>query len=291
MNVVGFILLAIIFINFGIFLYTTGLLGGSGHFSIAPSVVSPPDVTYFGPAGATSTFGTTSTTVSGANIATPPQGFTKDQLSPYYGRVRFVQVEPGGAAQVEHVSLVANPKTGQTIVVTGWSLQANRAAQVIPQAIASLDLLHPTLEGDIRLGAGHVLDIYATRSAAGASFRLNRCTGYLQNRFNFIPALPQECPAVDRSDIVTFTGACQDYLLSLRSCQEPNPAAVPSNDSLCRYYINNRNYLGCVDKYKNMAGFYSNQWRVWTGAEFLDNLHDRLLLLDKAGKLVDVYVY
>ncbi len=287
MNVVGFILLAIIFINFGIFLYTTDFFKGS--FDISPKTVNPPDVTYFGP-GPTST-GTTGGTTGTTVTAQPPAGFTKDQLSKYFGKVSFEKVEPGNYGRVEEVLLSTAIKPTETIDVTGWTLQANRASQVIPQAISSLDLLHPTLEGDIKLGYGHTLDIFATRSAAGASFRLNRCTGYLQNHFNFVPALPQECPAINRSDIVTFTGACQEYLLSLNTCKEPEIGAVPPNDTLCRYYVNNTNYLGCVDKYKNTSNFYSNQWRVWTGSNFLDDLHDRLLLLDRSGKLVDIYVY
>ncbi len=289
MNVVGFILLAIIFINVGIFFYTTGFFSHPGSFDLTPPIVSPPD--YGGPSVPSGT-----TAVSGGKTGVSPvkvpAGFTRDQLSVYFGLVRFDRVEPGDNTGLEHIVLHASPKAGETINVTGWTLQANRAAQVIPQAISSLDLLHPTLEGDIRLSAGNILRIYSTRSAAGASFRLNRCTGYLQNHFSFVPSLPQECPAVNRSDIVTLTGSCQQYMLSLKTCQEPVIGRIPGgSDSLCSYYANTLNYLGCVDRYKSTPNFYSQEWRVWTGSPFLDDLHDRLLLLDRSGKLVDIYIY
>jgi len=35
----------------------------------------------------------------------------------------------------------------------------------------------------------------------------------------------------------------------------------------------------------------SHEWRVWTGHKFLDYYHDKLLLLDKNGLLVDLRQY
>lgn len=298
MNVAGFLLLAIILINVGIFLYASGFFTNPGGFDISPGTINPPDSVY-GEATSTNKNQTSSGTGSSAGTSVKttidpaeiPAGFTKDQLSAYFHKVRFDRVNPGANNEPENITLISNITGSQTIDVTGWVVQANRASQVIPQAVRTLDVLRPSLAGDIVIAAGDILNIYGTGSPIGANFRLNRCSGYLQDRFNFIPELPRDCPAIQRSDIVAFTGSCQDYLLNLPSCREPVASAVPPNDSLCRYFINNLNYLGCVDRYKNTAAFLKNEWRVWLGNNFIDNLHDRLLLLDKSGKLVDLYIF
>ena len=53
----------------------------------------------------------------------------------------------------------------------------------------------------------------------------------------------------------------------------------------------NLNYDGCVKAHQADTRFFTNVWNVWSGNRFLDPLHDRVLLLDANGKLVDWYLY
>ncbi len=100
------------------------------------------------------------------------------------------------------------------------------------------------------------------------------------------------CPSVSRSEISSFTGLCQDYILSLGSCRLPSPnVLLPYFDEACKTFLNNLNYSGCFQKYRSDKDFLGREWRVWSGTKFLDDRHDQLLLFDNKGLLVDDYSY
>lgn len=224
-----------------------------------------------------------------------PSGFTAKQLSPWFRKVRVTSVSTPGADTLynyEHVALTATLGTGESVNVNGWTLLSNRGAQVIPQAARVLDFSTVFSLIDIVLRNGDAVNFYSTPSPIGINFRSNKCIGYLNGVYAFTPQLPEACPTVDRSDIVTFTGVCQDYILSLNPCERPamNPA-VPLNDYACRSYLQTLDYQGCVNRERRDADFPGNEWFVWTGRRFLDERHDRILVFDRRGLLVDEYVY
>jgi hypothetical protein len=229
-----------------------------------------------------------------------PQGFTLKDLSPYFHKIRLSSISPGGYfGGYGQISLSAsfNPSmslgtSGGAINVSGWLLQANKGGQYVPQAVGIYDPSGLAAEGDIYLKNSDVLNIYTLRSAIGKNLRLNKCIGYLENTNHFTPSLPMNCQYTDRSDIAGLSGVCQNYITSLGSCALPaaNPR-VPENDYACRAYLDNLNYKGCFDKHRSDADFLSNEWRAWIGSTFLDSSHDRLLLLDRQGLVVDVYSY
>jgi hypothetical protein len=115
----------------------------------------------------------------------------------------------------------------------------------------------------------------------------------VQNANHFTPSLPLSCPYVVQSDISSFTGECPQYIDSLTSCAVPNMNnfSIPQNDYACRTYLENLNYGGCFKKHVNDSDFLSNEWRVWTGSNIIDPLHDTVLLLDRNGLLVDLRTY
>lgn len=228
-----------------------------------------------------------------------PQGFTLDQLSPYFHKVRIATVFPGSPDDYSQIVLSAWFDGERAIPLKGWRLQGNRSFQIVPyRAVQVYDPLGNAPENDIYLRNGDSLNIYSTVSPIGRNMRLNKCLGYLEKYYDFNPPLYGGCPSiVDSYAISTFRGECQDYIYSLGYCAEPesNPP-VALDDYECRAYLNKINYRGCFEKYQNDEDFLGREVRAWTGntgpnSKFLDFRHDRVLLLDQNGLLVDIYSY
>lgn len=221
-----------------------------------------------------------------------PPGFTLNDISPFYHQVRIGSAYRGYFGSYGQVGLYADYSLQNKLDITQWKLQANHGTQIIPQAIEIYSPSGLTAPTDIWLSKGQTVYLYSNYSAISQNLRLNKCIGYLQNSNKFTPALPLNCPYIDRSDIVGFTGQCQNYLLSISSCSLPasNPP-VSQTDTACWNYMQDLNYSGCFSKHRTDSDFLSNEWRVWLGSEFLDPSHDRVMLLDRNGLLVDYYSY
>ncbi len=189
------------------------------------------------------------------------------------------------------VGLYANLVKGESANITGWTVKSNKGSFSIPQAQEIYSF--GGAQGNINLQSGDRVSFYSTAGPKG-NFRLNKCLGYIEDISPFTPPLPKACPYISRSEITNFSGACQEYALSLHSCQEPsaNPP-IPLNDDACRNFLRKLNYVGCVEKYGKDNDFLSNDWRVWIGSQLniFDPLHDKVQLLDRNGKVIDEYVY
>ena len=229
---------------------------------------------------------------------TPPAGFTVAELSPYYGEVKIGNVSPASTWNtVANFSLSANYNGLKApIDVTGWHLRSNKGDVVIPTAVADYTPGGFGYSGDITLSPGQVLNVYSSVSPIAKNLRMNQCIGYLNDTYTFTPALPQNCASVyDRSEISTLSGACQSYILSLWSCSAPSIGQINnfSSEPACQALLSTRfNYATCYDRHRFDSGFFTNEWRVWIGGAInFDQSHDRLLLFDKEGLLVDEYTY
>jgi hypothetical protein len=240
-----------------------------------------------------------STIVSPTRTVTPPHGFTVDQLSPWYDMVRVGSVrrtnQVGGR---ESFTLTAQSSVGDGVIaITGWYIEANRGRRLtIPTAISDYNPGF-SYAGPVVLGRGDKMVAYSNKSAFGRNIRLNKCVGYLNNVYSFNPPFPSRCPkVVNRDEISSFVGACQSLLLSVRGCQELLPsdlAAFANRDRQCVDYAHDRfGYGPCYRRHHTDADFLSSEWYVWMDREFpFDFNHDRVVLYDQNGLLVDEYVY
>lgn len=230
-------------------------------------------------------------------IVIPPAGFAAKDLSPYYGQVKIGSVSAGSFYNPGQFSLSANsPKVPPDI--TGWHLKSNGGNISIPKAVADYDPSGFSLSSDIILQNGSYVNFYNNSSPIIRNLRLNECMGYLNAVYDFSPSLPTNCPAMyDRSEITSFSGLCQNIILSIWGCSAP-PASQLNNlaiysDQICKNFIVDRfSYNGCYKYHRTDSNFLSGEWRVWLGGEMnFDPSHDRLLLLDGNGLLVDQYYY
>jgi len=222
------------------------------------------------------------------NSSDLPPGFTANQVSLHYHQFR-ISGSPGqnGVIQISN-SLGAK----EFVDVTGWSIRTNRGGEFIPQAVNLYNPFGTAVQSDIKLGQSDTLTIYA--NSAPTNLRLNKCVGYLNDTNQWNPQLPLSCPSIDRSEIQSFTGACQNYILSVGGCQTANlgDPRIPQNDFSCRDYIASHfSYRSCYDAHVADADFLSHQVWVWAGSNPLDPFHDRVMLLDAQGNLVDYFTY
>jgi hypothetical protein len=231
----------------------------------------------------------------------PPLGFEIGNLSPNYRKVRLTSVNvPRNPYERGQFTLKAEHNLSSGINVSGWKIRTNGGGEVfIPKAIADYNpLYYLPPEGDIVLYPGDYLNVYSwsNRFFGGRNFRLNKCIGFLKSIYNFDPKLPGNCPTPDQSEIITFSGRCQTFIRSLNSCDMPTANELNSfsgpSDLTCRAYLERLNYRYCYEANRNKADFFSHEWRAWLNVSLpFDREHDRLLLFDKDGGLVDEYVY
>jgi len=219
-----------------------------------------------------------------------------NDYSPYYGYVRISYLSLPSYPQNVGASFTLTGGSLDGINITGWQLKGNRANVVISRAINNLNMSGSFTPSDIILGPNSYVYAYDRPSPINASFRLNKCTGYLNNSFNFSPKLPEYCPKPysSLSDIVTFTGECQNYIRSIGTCDEPTAANKNrlSFDAACRVFMDKIGFSECYKNHQYDRDFLKNDWRLFLRQEFaFDRLHDRIQLLDSKGLLVHEYIY
>ncbi len=227
---------------------------------------------------------------------TPPPGFTADELSPYYGQIKIgsFYITTYGPS---HISLYASYNMGSsTVDVSGWEIESNKGKEfLIPQAVADFTPLGFGDNADIVLGSGGRLDIYNGASPINRNLKINECMGYLNSTYKFTPTL--QCGYIsmyDHSEISSFSGKCQNYILSLGSCRVPTPNDLNSfvGESTCRSFLQRFSYTGCYNLQRNSPNFFTNNWIAWIPSPWsFDQSHDRVFLLDKNGLLVNQYIY
>jgi len=231
-------------------------------------------------------------------VIVPPTGFSLSQLSPYYDKVRLENVtRPYDSYSQVQFTLRTDYTLESTVNVSEWKIKGNKGAEIyIPRGIADYGIQGSPQVSDILLKKGEYLVVYSGKSPNNQNFRLNKCIGYLNNSYTFSPSLPNSCPSTDRTTMVSFSGKCQSFIYSLGTCREPSSNEknqfTLSEDAGCSAFLNSLNYGGCYSAYHYQPDFFSTEWRAWIDQQFsFDRDHDRILLYDRNGLLVDEYVY
>lgn len=233
-----------------------------------------------------------------------PYGFTPENLSSFFGEVTMTSFQPSRRSDYDRtsISFMADIRISQPINVTGWKIRMNSGEVTIPQAIERY-VPGSSVAGDILLGPGHTLFLFghykfaAYKHPFGKSIRLNQCTGYLNSVYEFDPKLPERCPKVQKEELLSLSGACQTFLSQFGNCRVPTPTEINffSGDAACQTFMRTKFGYGlCYNSRKDSENFFSNQWYAWLqpqGQIPLARDHDRVLLFDRTGLLVDEFAY
>lgn len=243
--------------------------------------------------------------------------------SPYRGKISFSGGNPDDLfVQDEFIRLRAGRGNAEDILITGWIIESVlTGVQVTLGGASPLPAIGSiNSEPVLRLPPGGEVIIHSGRSPVGASFRVNRCTGYFNQYQPFNPDLPRECPSpVDEFD--EFSGItaqdiseddddrdiCRAYIRrNEERCEIDdtvdfdarnrfrelviNPPLSPA----CQTFIrNDLTYAGCVANHIADEDFYSLEWHIYAGSfsELWRREGEVLRLLDQNGRTVDVWNY
>jgi hypothetical protein len=152
---------------------------------------------------------------------------------------------------------------------------------------------------DIILGPGDTAYVITGNPAPAvapinASFRENKCTGFLSKKYSFEPRLNSSCPIVlDSASINTITKQCSDYVQYLQRCENPEDTKI-SNDKLklqttiCQNFVKSRmSYPACVTLHYNDSDFYGHNWYVFLGkGKEMWTQSDTITLMDAKGNII-----
>ena len=216
-----------------------------------------------------------------------PTGFTYQyqQNQQYQQKVRIGGISGYGAAQIS----LQSASYESPVDITGWRIKsAQKGETLIGKGINLVQI--DTASSDVWLNGGESADIIAGVSPFVANFRVNICFGVINNIYNLGYA---SCPAMANYDLTGLDSFCQDLILRSSSCQAPSDNILNGQSSKCRiWFEKNVNYGACVNQYRNSRDFYKG-WKIYTGNnnQIFDPLHDKIELLDQAGRLIDSRQY
>lgn len=240
----------------------------------------------------------------GVGIGRPaPPPAPKPGESPLKGKVSISSVQRSGdRPEAEYViirygGLFGGSDQDRPVDLTGWQIGSTRSSQPLPRAfnIPEID----ATEQDIYLAPGGELIIVTGTPSYAKNFRENACLGYLNQTHAFTPSLSNSCidASPDRADLLRrgFNGACVDAIRAVPTCRTPQgPFQAAIIKSECIDYMNqNFSYAGCVKNFRDRKEFLKPAWRVSLRlpSKLFDVRHDRVVLRDRQGLLVDEFEY
>ncbi len=238
-----------------------------------------PAVGYFGPL--------TRAAANKLSVASSPGG-----ISPYKGKIKISYVS-GYSDKPEYESIsIENRSDRENISITGFVIQSDRASFTVPRAF-NLPGFEAVAQDPVLLKPRGRALITAGMQARMMDFRENICTGYFSETSEFIPYLSQSCPRPETKNLLYLSDRCLSLMERTPSCRMPNTRDTFIESDCSEYLSRNLNYVGCVNNYRGRSDFFSDQWLIWMQRkeEFFRNTHDKIILQDPQGRIVDEYSY
>ncbi len=201
----------------------------------------------------------------------------------------------------EYIILRTKGDASTTIPVTGWTLRSESTNQnvTIPKGTYLYFADSQNWEENIVLTGNTSIYLITGYSPNGASFKLNKCSGYLSQFQNWNPWLPNSCPAPKNEDLSSIpktvnNDACFDYIDYMPACRIQTNT-LPANWSYeCTNFIYTKiNYPSCINTHKNDKDFGVNEWRVYLkrNARLWKDRRESIVLIDNEGKIVSRFTY
>lgn len=239
-------------------------------------------------------------TTTATKLSTKKKNQTQQPLEPSYYNGWIKLVPTASVKEVypekEYVEIeVIQPNLSGTDA-TNWVLANARGEKTALGQASGLPLFGKVNQTEpLKIKAGDHLFVSTGRSPIGVSFRVNKCSAYLEQFQDFVPPISGECPYITfEKGAGSLDNQCQMFLQGIRPCEtntRPLPAGVTP---ACKAFLDSTvNYNGCVATHKNDADFYLKEWRIFLGKEkeFWAEPSDTITLLDDKGKFIDIMKY
>lgn len=222
--------------------------------------------------------------------------------SPYSDLVR---VSASGARRSavadESIVLTLSRSAKEPLALTGWTFESGVTGNTAQIGSGTEVPRSGTITGiePIVLAPGDKAIVSSGRSPIGSSFRVNLCTGYLEQYQDFSPALPKSCPRpLDEYDRY-FEGnfsrseACEAFVKKIPSCSLVSQIPPEHSGECGNFVISTLSYNSCVSRHERDTGFKKPEWRVFLGrsSEFWKNDREVVRIRDAAGRLVAEVAY
>lgn len=204
----------------------------------------------------------------------------------------------------EYILIRTNSLATTSVPITGWKLKslASGVSVTIPQASYLYFTGSVNSEQDIYLGTNETVYLLTGNSPNGASFKVNKCSGYLNQFQNFNPYLGGACPAPRNEDLSSIprtvnNDACFNYIDSMSSCRiqnDPLPPGYAKWSTECLDFIYKKvSYPSCIDTHKGDKDFYQPEWRVYLkrSEKLWKDTREDVVLYDQYGKIVAEFKY
>lgn len=236
--------------------------------------------------------------------STPAKRNFKINISPYFGKVKISSVAAPTPYSPSLIIMTIYLGKNERINITNWEIRGKYGSFVIPKGIENYNPLSaPLLSQDIFVGEGDIIYISGDSNPLGgkdSNFRPNKCMGYLTWDHNFSIPLSRDCPRPQKEKLSRYLDrCCQDYILSLGSCELPNYQRMQNYglfiDPDCVSYITSYfNYPGCYANYFQSQDFFKKEWHIYMDRKYREIISqdcDTIYLRDKNGLFVDKYNY
>lgn len=221
--------------------------------------------------------------------------------SKYYGKIKIQYVSRSNDPKYEYVALKFDDSATTTVPITGWTIRSLYSGTSVSIPYGTIlyfsGMTNP--EDTIVLSPGDVVYVITGNSPIGASFRSNKCSGYLSQFQTFIPYLYSNCPRPGDEDLSSIPKTianedCLNYINSFPSCRiQTDPLPLKWNYECTNFIQNKITYSSCINTHKNDKDFYQKEWHVYlkrTDKLWLDR-REIIAIYDSEGKLVDSVNY
>ena len=225
----------------------------------------------------------------------------KKTESQYKGMVTLSYVNRSKNPSQEYIVINVGNSAKTPINVTGWSIHSTNTGTtvIIPKGTLLFFSGTINLEEDIYLSSGDVMYLVTGISPIGASFKINKCSGYLSQFQTFTPYISNNCPRPrDEADSliskIVVNDACFDYIESFPSCRAETKNLPVTWSYECTHFINDKlNYSSCINTHKGDKDFYKNEWRAYLkrSARIWKDRRENIILYDNLGKIVATLTY
>jgi|SRR3989344_2097386 len=225
----------------------------------------------------------------------------KETESEYKDIVTLSQVNRSTDPMREYALIKVSNSAKNPILVTGWKLQSKTSGMSVNVPKGTYLFFTSTLnsEENVYLSAGDMMYLITGYSPNGISFKLNKCSGYLEQFQNFIPPLPNNCPYPRDEDLskianITANDDCLDYIESFPNCRTQTGLLPVTWTYECKNFIETKlNYSSCVNTHKPDSDFYQHEWRIYLrrSASIWKSRRENIILYDNLGKIVDTLEY
>jgi hypothetical protein len=202
----------------------------------------------------------------------------------------------------EYITLSASSRNKENISITGWELESmiSKKQVSIGGAVETYRSGLVNSEPNLELAPGESVVISTGLSPIGASFKINKCSGYHEQFQDFYPKLSKKCPYPNDEfdEIVSSIPAtdlvCEDFVDDISRCEMELSAFPAGTSNQCSEFVSDTlNYTGCVNSHKNDLDFFDDEWRVFLGrnSELWREKRETIRLIDNSGNVVDTYTY